>query len=218
MFCPVCKTEYREGFSKCSDCGADLVAELPKPNESVPGQIAEPIWEGNDSHALAAVKRLLEDAQIPYSVNDSGSHMLFTASMVSPVQVYVLSKDFQRSRSLVDEWLTESGEDSDSAQTDDSAEEQADEEPESEDGSVSDSSSDAQDYVPEDWNPEAASCEIWKGNDSDLLETLRMSLTENGVGSQIISEGELTRLMIYPADEARAREITREIIEGTPPA
>ena len=29
MFCPKCKSEYREGFYKCADCGADLVAEQP---------------------------------------------------------------------------------------------------------------------------------------------------------------------------------------------
>jgi hypothetical protein len=29
MFCPKCKAEYREGFSRCADCGTDLVAELP---------------------------------------------------------------------------------------------------------------------------------------------------------------------------------------------
>lgn len=25
MYCPKCKTEYREGFKECSDCGVDLV-------------------------------------------------------------------------------------------------------------------------------------------------------------------------------------------------
>lgn len=28
MFCPKCKCEYREGFTKCSDCGISLVDEL----------------------------------------------------------------------------------------------------------------------------------------------------------------------------------------------
>jgi hypothetical protein len=30
MFCPKCKSEYREGFYKCADCGIDLVDQLPQ--------------------------------------------------------------------------------------------------------------------------------------------------------------------------------------------
>lgn len=30
MFCPVCRSEYRSGVTHCTDCDADLVAELPK--------------------------------------------------------------------------------------------------------------------------------------------------------------------------------------------
>ena len=29
MFCPVCKVEYRSGFSRCADCDVDLVKEIP---------------------------------------------------------------------------------------------------------------------------------------------------------------------------------------------
>jgi hypothetical protein len=29
MWCPKCRSEYREGFSECADCGVALVAALP---------------------------------------------------------------------------------------------------------------------------------------------------------------------------------------------
>ena len=29
MFCPKCKTEYKDGFLECSDCMIDLISELP---------------------------------------------------------------------------------------------------------------------------------------------------------------------------------------------
>ena len=36
MFCPKCKAEYREAFSRCADCDIDLVPELsPEPEPSV---------------------------------------------------------------------------------------------------------------------------------------------------------------------------------------
>ena len=28
-WCPKCKTEYREGFTVCADCGSELVKEQP---------------------------------------------------------------------------------------------------------------------------------------------------------------------------------------------
>ena len=33
MFCPVCGAEYREGFTRCSDCDVDLVEKLPDKEE-----------------------------------------------------------------------------------------------------------------------------------------------------------------------------------------
>lgn len=36
MFCPQCRAEYREGFSRCSDCGIELVRTLSIPEELDP--------------------------------------------------------------------------------------------------------------------------------------------------------------------------------------
>ena len=33
MFCPICKAEYRAGFTHCNDCDAGLVDFLPKENK-----------------------------------------------------------------------------------------------------------------------------------------------------------------------------------------
>jgi hypothetical protein len=42
MWCPSCRTEYREGFSRCADCGADLVGALP-PSPSSTREARPPI-------------------------------------------------------------------------------------------------------------------------------------------------------------------------------
>lgn len=36
MFCPECRAEYRPGFTRCSDCDADLVHEIPEQDTRVP--------------------------------------------------------------------------------------------------------------------------------------------------------------------------------------
>lgn len=44
-WCPKCKTEYREGFTVCADCGSRLVAEQPPEEEKtkvVPEEYEEP--------------------------------------------------------------------------------------------------------------------------------------------------------------------------------
>lgn len=35
-WCPKCKTEYRAGFTKCADCGSELVEDKPLEEESIP--------------------------------------------------------------------------------------------------------------------------------------------------------------------------------------
>ena len=39
-WCPKCKMEYREGFTKCADCGEYLVDKLP---EEEPEPASEPV-------------------------------------------------------------------------------------------------------------------------------------------------------------------------------
>jgi len=34
MFCPICKSEYRIGYTVCKDCNVKLVHELPPESES----------------------------------------------------------------------------------------------------------------------------------------------------------------------------------------
>ena len=70
MYCPECRAEYREGFSKCSDCAVLLVAERP-PKPKGPGDPhleSVPVLESSDRIVMAAAKGLLEEAGIPYYI------------------------------------------------------------------------------------------------------------------------------------------------------
>lgn len=70
MFCPDCQTEYRDGFTRCSDCGADLVsqlaeAEVPSNDASVPGK-PELLWTGINEGIASHIESALASAKISY--------------------------------------------------------------------------------------------------------------------------------------------------------
>ena len=71
MFCPECRTEYREGFTVCADCGTTLVPELPPepPTEiSSEGIDFEEVLGFMDEGVVAIVKSLLDEEGIDYYI------------------------------------------------------------------------------------------------------------------------------------------------------
>ena len=71
MFCPECRTEYREGFTVCSDCGTTLVSELlPEPPKEIPSEVAdfEEVLGFMDEGVVAIVKSLLDEEGIDYHI------------------------------------------------------------------------------------------------------------------------------------------------------
>jgi len=82
MFCPQCRTEYRKGFNRCSDCDIPLVERLPEPAVASGALTdANREREGCDLDAVirtalsnpiatALAESLLQEAGIPYFVID----------------------------------------------------------------------------------------------------------------------------------------------------
>jgi hypothetical protein len=68
MFCPICKAEYRFEFTKCSDCGVDLVEHLDgdtgAPNLEGDPDAMEVLWAGMDGATRQSIERALETAKI----------------------------------------------------------------------------------------------------------------------------------------------------------
>lgn len=58
MYCPQCRTEYREGFTECSACHVPL-------QQGAPDDLVE-VLETRDAIQLAMARGLLEDAGIPF--------------------------------------------------------------------------------------------------------------------------------------------------------
>jgi hypothetical protein len=69
VFCPNCKSEYRDEFSECAECHAPLVAELPvEPEESdTPPQV---VFTTANPLEANLIKSLLEANDVPSIVID----------------------------------------------------------------------------------------------------------------------------------------------------
>jgi hypothetical protein len=72
-------------------------------------------------------------------------------------------------------------------------------------------------WDPDHWYPEDAHVEVWSGDQPELGELIVASLKENQIHSRLDCTAGKCALFVLPGDEARAREIVREIVEGVPP-
>lgn len=74
MYCPKCRAEYRQGFTRCTDCDADLVdspplgSEVELREEGFTDPLAR-LWMDTDPVLYSALTAALSDAQIPFFDN-----------------------------------------------------------------------------------------------------------------------------------------------------
>ena len=86
MYCPECRSEYREGFTKCADCGVELVSSLPPEPEVRSADEVEcvvvmrtgRIWE------VELVEEALTRAGIPHFQQSENVTGLVLAKELSP--------------------------------------------------------------------------------------------------------------------------------------
>jgi hypothetical protein len=205
-YCPICDAEYTVSHAQCTVCGVDLVPEELRGgplDERQRNERIVVIWRGGDPLAISEVINALRDAGIRHHVQPTNEHMVFELGMPRPkYAVRVFSSDAANAKQLLAD-IRESPPFA-LSKTEEFEQEQA--------------SSPAS--APEhDWNPAAATVEIWSGDDAALAQLLEDCLHENriGVRRERTQPGTL-RLLVMAADQPAAREIIREVREATPPA
>ncbi len=108
MICPNCGSEYRPGFTRCSDCDVDLVEPSP-PQEEPPQIDLVKIFEAGNPAVVPVVESLLTDAGIEFMTQSEpiqhlfgwgtfGSNLNF---VIGPVYFLVRSEDAAEAREIV---------------------------------------------------------------------------------------------------------------------
>ncbi|HAD82292.1 MAG: hypothetical protein A2509_04790 [Candidatus Edwardsbacteria bacterium RIFOXYD12_FULL_50_11] len=110
-FCPNCRTEYREGFKNCSDCGSDLMAALPPEadnREEVDSDLLA-VYDAPDQMSALALSSLLNDNGIRNIIKSEQIPMYDgVARMLFPRwgRVMVMEHQYQKARELIDGYLS----------------------------------------------------------------------------------------------------------------
>jgi hypothetical protein len=110
MYCPLCKSEFREGFSECSDCHIALVSSQAE----AAGVAADLVWKGDNRERCNRVLDVLTGAGIPFHSKELFkkqpwpwfSFLLLRFMTPRPtfeLAVWVLHSDFARAEAAIRE-------------------------------------------------------------------------------------------------------------------
>jgi hypothetical protein len=110
VICPQCSTEYREGFTHCTDCDVDLIAPPPPaPPDERPAIRLVKVFEGGNPAVIPVLESLFDDAGIEYSTTSENLQDLFAWGRVGsgynyaigPIMFYVRTEDESDARALI---------------------------------------------------------------------------------------------------------------------
>jgi len=235
MYCPQCKAEYRQGFTRCADCDLDLVYALPttrsdpaETSQAVsPGESEEDpfcsFWQGDDPRIHAELCSVLDDADIPHKTVRRQDH-LFNLANYPAFQIGVPFSLYEKAEMAVKEAYELDPSDRRAVQmlSPPSVVPESPERIRKLPATLTPHSEENIPGPPTDGNfpeasPEEASVEIWSGDDLSVRDMLVASLRENQIRVREGNAGANRALFVLPEDGERAREIVREIVEGAPP-
>ena len=102
MFCPQCRSEYREGFTECNDCQVALVANAPAEEEPKPEyqDFVEIMTVFSEVH-MALIKAAFDEADVDYYLHREFAHHLIPLQF--SVRLMVKADQEARGREILKE-------------------------------------------------------------------------------------------------------------------
>lgn len=107
LWCPNCKTEYREGFKTCSDCGSDLVEKPEQPPEAEESQYDREAFLASVGSQIEAdmLEALLKANEIPVLMKyrEAGDYLkIYMGGTNFGVDLYVPSHLLSNAQSIIE--------------------------------------------------------------------------------------------------------------------
>jgi hypothetical protein len=219
MYCPLCGAEYRANVTTCADCQVALAPDPPdqqSKNASPMDSSFVQVWSGSDQRKCAEVCESLDREKIPARTLRREDFLIVPTSH-SDFEVYVPAAMKAKAKTVLkDSMITE--EDDEQAVDSDALEIPAEDDYESREENTR--------RQPDEWDPQDATVKLWAGQDADVAQMITASLRENRIlyrtnadDADPASEPAETAIEVFtiPEDEARGKEIVREIVDAAPP-
>ena len=120
LYCPICRSEYREGFSTCSECNVALVTRLDSAEQEEEGDALVPLARESSFEYIAELLDRLEKEEVPYVIEAGTALRLLdieTAEVEKPEpwegRVYVVATHERKAHKILAElsaeWQSERG-------------------------------------------------------------------------------------------------------------
>lgn len=213
MYCPECRAEYRPGFTRCSNCDSDLVDVLAKEGVSSDEALTL-LWECDNQPECLGVCEALMTADVRYHVDEIPYEKTAKMGVNWRYRILISPKDLDRAKDILSidaPQNTIPSSDADEEEVVDPTVELPDA------GAPLTFETKRRDTYLDPWYPEDATVEVWSQNGDDLSSGIQLALDANSIHSFCDSGGPSSKkIYVKPEDESFAREIVREIIEGTP--
>jgi hypothetical protein len=201
--CPLCFGEFGAATSYCPNCGVPL--RLTQPDQTAENS-ARLLCNFRHPTFIADLRKALQTAGIPFNNANLTSAGIIPGMYYTPnYAVLVLDQDFERARrvmaQVLQHWEFEPNAGLGFSRERDPL-----------DGYWPVRATESR------WLPEDISAIAWSGRNIHWLSTIGMALQENEIPYRVATEQLGTaKVFIHPEDEARAREIVQEVMEGLKP-